>query len=621
MHGETGAATAPFWKQMPWREWAWLYLANCVFTVVLLSGYVIGLPTGLHGAGRMSFDLAVVSQAGFLNLTPALLAAWPLLRWSHRTWSRLLAGTVFALLQVALLVDIVIFRLFERHFDSLVWNVLTTKGAGDSVRVDTASVWISGTVILAVLGVCMALALWAAPRLVRWRPRFGFAVLLLALLVERTSLAVINLHDNSTVQIVRDTLPLYQPLTIKHLAKRFGYKRPPGDIRVAPDTGGALDLPKHPLGLMPGAREPNIVVIAIEGARADALDEKTMPNLSALGRDSFRLTKHFSTGNETRFGVFGLLYGLPGSYWHRALARRVSPPWLDLLVKRGYEMKILSCTDLNYPEFRQTAFVKLADAITDHWDAPHVDRDRLMTDAFLEYLAAHAARPAPSHPFFGFLFFNASHQPYEHPPEDDVYESRLSSGEINYMKLTLSPETCQALKGSYLDALHYIDREIGRIVKALHDQGQYERTIIIVVGDHGEEFGELGRFGHTSSFNRFQTQTMAVLHLPGEPPRTIDHLTSHMDFLPSVLTWMGVTNALADYTTGLPIQGTNTRQSALVVGWETTALVKQDSITVFKPSRTLYVDMDYRELPRDDPRRPTGPEVVRALADLRAFSK
>ena len=154
-------------------------------------------------------------------------------------------------------------------------------------------------------------------------------------------------------------MPLYQPLTIKHLAKRFGYKRPPGEIRILPDSAKSLHLPQHPLGLQTGAREPNILFIAIEGGRSDALDDKTMPNLSKLAGDSFRLTKHFSTGNETRFGIFGLLYGIPGTYWHGALAQSVSPPWFDLLARRGYEFRIMSCTDLNYPEFRQTCFVKL----------------------------------------------------------------------------------------------------------------------------------------------------------------------------------------------------------------------------------------------------------------------
>jgi membrane-anchored protein YejM (alkaline phosphatase superfamily) len=621
MHPAPGQATTTATNSKPWREWAWLYLSNCIFTVGLLLGYVLGLSTGLQGIACLFFAMAIVSQAGFLNLIPALLTAWPMLRWRHRTWARLFAGIMFALLQVALLVDIVIFRLFQRHFDSLVWNVLTTKGAGDSVRVDPASIVIATAIVFLFIGASLAFALWAAPGLVRRRLRFGLATILIALLAERTFFAVIDLRDNSTVQAVRDTLPLYQPLTIKHLARRLGYKRPPGEIRVLPDSAKSLHLPQHPLGLRADAREPNILFIAIEGGRADALDDKTMPNLSKLAADSFRLTKHFSTGNETRFGIFGLLYGIPGTYWHRALAQSVGPPWFELLAGRGYEFKIMSCTDLNYPEFRQTCFVKLTNDITDQWNAPHLDRDRLMTGKFLNFLTERASRTAPAHPFFGFLFFDGSHQPYEHPPEDNLFEGS-KSGEINYLKLTLSPAGAKALKGSYLNSLHYIDRQIGRIVKALQDRDEYRQTVIVVAGDHGEEFGELGHFGHCSSFNRFQTQTFGVLHLPGEAPRVVDHVTSHVDFVPSVLTWMGITNALGDYTTGEPIEGKETRNWALLAGWQDTALFNEDSITIFKPSRTLYLDMSDHELPKDDPRRASSSsETLQALQDIRLFFK
>lgn len=399
-------------------------------------GYVLGISPGLHDTARLAFAMAIVSQAGFLNLIPAILAAWPLLCWRHRTWARLFAGAVFALAQLALLADMVVFRLFQRHFDSQVWDILTTKGAGDSMRVDTASVVMATAIVFILVTGGVAFALWAAPRLARRRLRFGLATILIALLVERTTFATIDLWDNSVVLTVRDTLPLYQPLTIKSLAGKFGYIR--SETYVMPNSDGLLELPRHPLGLRPEAREPNILFIAIEGGRADALDDKTMPNLSQLSRDSFRLTKHFSTGNETRFGIFGLFYGIPGNYWVRALKQKTSPPWFDLLAGCDYEFKIMSCTDLNFPGFRQTCFLKLAPAITDQWNVPHLDRDRVMTDGFLAYLADRANRPAPRHPFFCFLSFDASHQPYEHPPEDSVYEG-AKSGDINYLKLAMSP--------------------------------------------------------------------------------------------------------------------------------------------------------------------------------------
>jgi len=118
MHGRTANILT---NPRPWREWAWLYLSNCISQCSPV-GLRPGHPIGLHGTARVAFVMAMVSQAGFLNLIPALLTAWPLLRWRNRTWSRLFAGIIFALLQLALLADIVVFRLFQRHFDSQVWD-------------------------------------------------------------------------------------------------------------------------------------------------------------------------------------------------------------------------------------------------------------------------------------------------------------------------------------------------------------------------------------------------------------------------------------------------------------------------------------------------------------------
>src|SRR5450432_3409852 len=168
-----------------WREWVWLYLSNCIVTVVLQLGYILGLSTGLQGIACLALAMAMVSQAGFLNLIPALLTAWPLLCWRNRTSARLVAGFIFALLQVFVLADIVIFRLFQRHFDSLVWNVLTTKGAGDSVRVDPASMMAAAVIISVFIGASLMFALWGSPRLVRRRWRWGLVIILIALLGER----------------------------------------------------------------------------------------------------------------------------------------------------------------------------------------------------------------------------------------------------------------------------------------------------------------------------------------------------------------------------------------------------------------------------------------------------
>ena len=141
--------------------------------------------------------------------------------------------------------------------------------------------------------------------------------------MERAAFATIDLWDDSVVPTVSEHPAALSTFDNQIPGKKFGYIC--SEIYVPPNSLGLLELPRHPLGLRPDAREPNILFIAIEGGRSDALDDQTMPNLSRLGRDSFRLTRHFSSGNETRFGIFGLLYGIPGSYWHAGAEPKNEP--------------------------------------------------------------------------------------------------------------------------------------------------------------------------------------------------------------------------------------------------------------------------------------------------------
>ena len=185
----------------------------------------------------------------------------------------------------------------------------------------------------------------------------------------------------------------------------------------------------------------------------------------------------------------------------------------------------------------------------------------------------------------------------------------------------LLPGLSRELKNLFLNSMHYVDRQIGRVIEGVRQCGEFDQTIFVVVGDHGEEFGECGRFGHTSDFSRFQTQTFGVLRLPGEVPRVITNLTSHVDFEPTILAWMGVTNAVQDYSTGLPIQNGGTHSAVVVAGWQKTALVKKEGTTIFMQSHTSFLNSEYQPSRSGDPGRPSTVEIANLTEAMRRFYK
>ncbi len=61
---------------------------------------------------------------------------------------------------------------------------------------------------------------------------------------------------------------------------------------------------------------------------------------------------------------------------------------------------------------------------------------------------------------------------------------------------TLSPADVEHLKAHYDGGLTYADTWLGMFLEGLERRGLRDRTIVLVAGDHGEELGEHGRFGH-----------------------------------------------------------------------------------------------------------------------------
>ncbi len=80
----------------------------------------------------------------------------------------------------------------------------------------------------------------------------------------------------------------------------------------------------------------------------------------------------------------------------------------------------------------------------------------------------------PDEPFLSWLHFYDPHTPYD-PPEP--YRSRFS-------------------ESLYDGEIAYMDSQVGRVLDRLKAESLLDRTLIIVVGDHGESLGEHEESGH-----------------------------------------------------------------------------------------------------------------------------
>lgn len=609
---------------------AYCYLLNVLLLMVVGHGYLGSVPNGTSALGWLATLLAFVANFAMLALAPLLIALLALL--SRRLWVTLTVAVIlYALLAVFIYADSVIYQLWRFHFNSMVLNLLTTPGASDTVTAGKSTVvstlLVIGLLLLAELG----FALYVYPTLrrrpfaarLRNKKALGMSCGAVALLIvlDKAVYDVGDFRGNAEILRVKNLLPLYQTVTMKKFANKvLGFNISP-DQRLKFKTGsGSLGYPKAPIRFRPDGPRPNIVVIAIEGARFDMLAPDVMPNLWRWSTSNLVCEANYSAGNTTRYGIFGLMYGIYGSYWQRALAEHDGPVLITALKQLGYNFRILSCTDLNYPEFRRTCFIDVPEAIKDKWPAGHMGRDPLMTDEFVKFLDQNRQ------PFFVFMFYDASHQPYWYPPEHGVFDVGGVSDDINYLKLPHDATGMAFIKNRYKNSLHYVDAELGRALTAMHERGLSSNTLVFVMGDHGEEFRECGLFGHDSSFSPWQTKTLMVARIPGEMPRKISRLTSHLDVPPTILTYLGAENPLSDYTQGLPLTATQELPFVYVTSWDIAAIVDRETTTMFGleayKAETTVFDQNYAPLPHQrEALAAKRAELLDALNGMRSFTK
>jgi len=106
-------------------------------------------------------------------------------------------------------------------------------------------------------------------------------------------------------------------------------------------------------------------------------------------------------------------------------------------------------------------------------------------------------------PYFLFINSRETHLPYNVPTtkvDDDykklilrTFDEHLKKQKYSQGDLPFTREEILRLKSLQVEALEYVDQQLGRLFSQLPTSYP---TITVVCGDHGEEFGDNGRFGH-----------------------------------------------------------------------------------------------------------------------------
>ncbi|MCD6304212.1 MAG: sulfatase-like hydrolase/transferase, partial [Planctomycetes bacterium] len=437
-----------------------------------------------------------------------------------------LAVVLLAAAQVFIYVDVFVFRLWGYHLNSFVLNVLTTPGGIGSMGASgstelafalTIAAIVVGQAVLLVLAVKAQLLGRAMSPLLGSSRRRAILVAAWAVLAagQAVTYGVSKLRWYTPVLRTAESLPFYFPVTFSKLGRRLGWEIPHVEANMRTHYS-TLRYPLRPLVRRRGATNYNIVWLTCESLRADMVDPEIMPRTYEFATsDAQWFRRCYGAGGGTRMGMFGMFYGLYGCYWFPMLSANRGPVLFDVLRKAGYQFDCHTSQSFTYPEFNRTVFVDIPekDLHVIGSGAPGWQRDRRNVANMLAWLDGREA----NRPFFQFMFFESPHARYYFPPENAIRKPYMK--DFNYADLgaiARDPKLQQLVKNRYINACNHLDGQLGRVIDGLRRRGLLDSTIVVITGDHGEEFWERGRWGHAAdSFHEKHMRVPLIIHVPG----------------------------------------------------------------------------------------------------------
>ena len=375
------------------------------------------------------------------------------------------------------------------------------------------------------------------------------------------TLALVALSGAFSRHLLRsseDTTSALVPILPLH---RLLFDRAPRPRLVAHATA-PLDYPKRP-GAPVLRRLPDVLFIAEESLRSDAVSPEKTPNFSrfASQRECVRTGHHHSGSNVTQLGIFSLLYGLDTYYYDPFYAGTVPSYPLGVLRSNGYLVEGGCSAKINsWGEMRL-----MTDQLAPYYEPDGADPAE--RDAQLETWAEKQLRTRdPNRPLFLFLFFDATHFNYYYPPEFERAKPTVPIDANFVMKSVDDPALRQGLRNRYENSVLYMDSVFGRLMDAFGERWREGELIVILTGDHGEEFWDEGLWGHPGRFLKSRTQVPLLFCAPGLDAPTVA-ISSHVDVMPTLLDALDPTVPIdpASYSTGVSLRRSERSDRTLLI--------------------------------------------------------
>ena len=349
--------------------------------------------------------------------------------------------------------------------------------------------------------------------------------------------------------------------------------------------------------IAPSQEQPPVIIVSIDTLRYDSQDS-LKPLLDELGSDAYipkeprtqgtwTVPSHASMFTGTHPGTHGLVGWGDGKGDKRPINPELSiiP---EILTDVGYKCSGMVHHSRITPEFGfGDGFHRLYEnSMT--WEN-FIDRStdaQTSVNRLIKWINKDTR--VRDHSLFYFLHVFDPHLPYVPPIEYiDTADIDLSKpaefrsvinkqADTNYPERyepgthTGDDEIITEMQSWYAQAITYTAEQLARLVQHLKQKSLFEESLLIITGDHGEEFGEQRFFGH-GSVNEGNIRPFMAVKPPASAGWDVRDNVDTIDFFPTVAKLVGVEDVSCD---GVPLQEGETDNTRI------TELIKPNWYTV-----------------------------------------
>ncbi len=440
-----------------------------------------------------------------------------------------------------------------------------------STPASTSSLLHVGATVALALAIGVSTAALPGRWMTRW-PNLPLHLLVLAFV----GLALAFGHPTWRPALLFPSVAAY--VLVRGLA-RLGPRRGPlvgvgvGGLAAVGVLGTARTGPPVEANGSAGRAGPDVLWVTLDTVRPDHVeaygyDRPTSPHLAALTADGAVFERAYAPSSWTLPSHASMFTGTwPSRHGchdeHRVLDTDAVTV-AEQLAAHGYDTALFT----GNPFLDEaTGLAQGFDHVVSSWRESHaahhfftqgmleglLDRDKgaaASNAALLRWLDTRGERP-----FFAFVNYLEAHVPYDELPAAD--RARFTGDAVGAARdaarryltfLHREPDgpppiaDVPQLRALYDGGIVNVDRHLGGLVDALRARGTLDDTLIVVTSDHGESFGEGGRWEHGLFLSEEVTRVVLVLRWPGRVPAGArrPELVSLVDVAPTVLEAAGL---------------------------------------------------------------------------------